>query len=168
MSGDLILYFSRAGENYYKGDLKVVEKGNTEVVADYIKEITNGDVFKVEPEIPYPEDYMECTEVTKNEKNGRVLKETLEDVGDYEGVYIGFPIWWGKMPIVFESQLDKLDFKGKVVKPFVTHEGSGFGKSKKQLKNLCKGADIRNGLEIKGSDVLGSKDKVKCWINDNL
>ena len=127
MSGDLILYFSRAGENYYEGDLKVVEKGNTEVVADYIKEITNGDVFKVEPEIPYPEDYMECTEVTKNEKN-----------------------------------------KGKVVKPFVTHEGSGFGKSKKQLKKLCKGADIRNGLEIKGSDVLGSKDKVKCWINDNL
>ena len=56
MSGDLILYFSRAGENYYEGDLKVVEKGNTEVVADYIKEITNGDVFKVEPEIPYPED----------------------------------------------------------------------------------------------------------------
>ena len=168
MSGDLILYFSRAGENYYEGDLKVVEKGNTEVVADYIKEITNGDVFKVEPEIPYPEDYMECTEVTKHEKNGRVLKETLEDVGDYEGVYIGFPIWWGKMPIVFESQLDKLDFKGKVVKPFVTHEGSGFGKSKKQLKKLCKGADIRNGLEIKGSDVLGSKDKVKCWINDNL
>ena len=113
----MILYFSRAGENYYEGDLKVVEKGNTEVVADYIKEITNGDVFKVEPEIPYPEDYMECTEVTKNEKNGRVLKETLEDVGDYEGVYIGFPIWWGKMPIVFESQLDKLDFKGKVVLP---------------------------------------------------
>ena len=175
MSGDLILYFSRAGENYYEGDLKVVEKVSLSdiewisICLYYTKtRITNGDVFKVEPEIPYPEDYMECTEVTKNEKNGRVLKETLEDVGDYEGVYIGFPIWWGKMPIVFESQLNKLDFKGKVVKPFVTHEGSGFGKSKKQLKKLCKGADIRNGLEIKGSDVLGSKDKVKCWINDNL
>ncbi|WP_299523503.1 flavodoxin [uncultured Methanobrevibacter sp.] len=167
MSKDLILYFSRAGENYYCGDLKTVEKGNTEVIVDYIKEITDADVFKVEPEIPYPEDYSECTEIVKKENDPRKLKETLVDISNYEEIYIGFPNWWGTLPNVLALQLENLDFKDKIVKPFVTHEGSGFGKSKKDLKKLCKGADIRKGLEIKGSDVLNSRDKVRNWINND-
>ena len=166
MSSDLILFFSHAGENYYGGELKVVEKGNTEVIAEYIKEITGADVFKVEPETPYPEAYMECTKVVKKEKQPRPLKETLAGISGYDGIYIGFPNWWGTLPKVLAAQLDALDFNGKVVKPFVTHEGSGFGKAKKDLKKLCKGADIRKGLEIRGSDVLDSKDKVKNWICD--
>lgn len=168
MSKDLILFFSRAGENYYGGELKVVEKGNTEVIADYISQITDADVFKVEPATPYPEDYMECTKVVKSEKHPRPLKQTLKSITSYDGIYIGFPNWWGSIPKVLASQLEILDFNGKVVKPFVTHEGSGFGKAKKELKKLCKGADIRKGFEIKGSDVLDSKDKVKHWICDEL
>lgn len=168
MSEFLILYFSRAGENYYDGCLKSVEKGNTEIVAEYIKEITGADIFKVEPELPYPKDYMECTEVVKKEKEPRQLKKVLEDISNYDEIYVGFPNWWGTLPGVLAVQLKNLDFKGKVVKPFVTHEGSGFGKSKKELKKFCKGADIRKGLEIKGGDVLSSKDKVKNWINKDL
>ena len=166
MSKDLILFFSRAGENYYGGELKVVKKGNTEVIADYISQFTGADIFKVEPETPYPEDYMECTKAVKGEKQSRPLKQVLEDISSYDGIYIGFPNWWGSLPKVLASQLEILDFNGKVVKPFVTHEGSGFGKAKKELKKLCRGADIRKGLEIKGSDVLDSKDKVKNWISN--
>lgn len=166
MSKDLILFFSRAGENYYGGELKVVKKGNTEVIADYISQFTGADIFKVEPETPYPEDYMECTKAVKSEKQSRPLKQVLEDISSYDGIYIGFPNWWGSLPKVLASQLEILDFDGKVVKPFVTHEGSGFGKAKKELKKLCRGADIRKGLEIKGSDVLDSKDKVKNWISN--
>ena len=166
MSKDLILFFSRAGENYYGGELKVVKKGNTEVIADYISQFTGADIFKVEPETPYPEDYMECTKAVKSEKQSRPLKQVLEDISSYDGIYIGFPNWWGSLPKVLASQLEILDFNGKVVKPFVTHEGSGFGKAKKELKKLCRGADIRKGLEIKGSDVLDSRDKVKNWISN--
>ena len=166
MSKDLILFFSRAGENYYGGKLKVVKKGNTEVIADYISQITGADIFKVEPETPYPKDYMECTKTVKSEKQPRPLKETLSDISSYDGIYIGFPNWWGSLPKVLATQLETLDFNGKVVKPFVTHEGSGFGKAKKELKKLCRGADIRKGLEIKGSDVLDSKDTVKNWISN--
>ena len=166
MSKDLILFFSYAGENYYGGELKVVEKENTEVTAEYIKEITGADVFKVKPAPSYPEDCMECTKVVKKEKQPRPLKETLEDISGYDGIYIGFPNWWGTLPNVLAAQLDALDFNGKVVKPFVNHEGSGFGKSKKDLKKLYKGADIRKGFEIKDSDVLDSKDKVENWICD--
>ena len=62
------------------------------------------------------------------------------------------------------TQLEKLDFSGKTIKPFVTHEGSGFGKSLKDLKKLCPGAKIEGGLSIQGSFVSTSKEKVKHWV----
>ena len=166
---DLVIYFSRSGENYFGGVLKNIEKGNTEVIAEYIQEFTSADLFKVEPAVEYPADYMECIDVAKKEqqKDARPeLKEALEDISDYDTIYIGFPNWWGTLPMPMFTQLEKLDFTGKTVKPFVTHEGSGFGSSQKDLKKLCKGADIDNGLSIPGANVYDVKDTVKAWIQE--
>ena len=166
---DLVIYFSRSGENYFGGELKNIEKGNTEVIAEYIQEFTSADLFKVEPAVEYPADYMECIDVAKKEqqKDARPeLKEALEDISDYDTIYIGFPNWWGTLPMPMFTQLEKLDFTGKTVKPFVTHEGSGFGSSQKDLKKLCKGADIDNGLSIPGANVYDVKDTVKAWIQE--
>ena len=166
---DLVIYFSRSGENYFGGELKNIEKGNTEVIAEYIQEFTSADSFKVEPAVEYPADYMECIDVAKKEqqKDARPeLKESLDDILDYDTVYIGFPNWWGTLPMPMFTQLEKLDFNGKTVKPFVTHEGSGFGSSQKDLKKLCQGADIKNGLSIPGASVYDVKDTVKAWINE--
>ena len=163
----LIIYFSRNGENYFGGNLKNIEKGNTEVIADYIKEFTGADVFKVEELNQYPASYEECIEVAKKEQKDNArpeIKETLSDISAYDTIYIGFPNWWGTMPMPMFTQLEQLDFKGKTIKAFVTHEGSGFGTSLKDLKKLCKNSDIKPGLSIPGGNVYDVKEKVKHWI----
>lgn len=166
---NLVIYFSRSGENYFGGELKNIEKGNTEVIAEYIEELDGADLFKVEPAVEYPEDYMKCTELAKKEleKDARPeIKETLDDIDKYDTIYIGFPNWWGTLPMPMFTQLEQLDFTGKVVKPFVTHEGSGFGSSLNDLNKLCQGAEIKKGLSIPGSQVYDVKDTVKVWIDE--
>ena len=166
---DLVIYFSRSGENYFGGELKNIEKGNTEVIAEYIQEFTSADLFKVEPAVEYPAEYMECIEVAKKEqqKNMRPeIKETLESIDEYDTIYIGFPNWWGTLPMPMFTQLEQLDFTGKVVKPFVTHEGSGFGTSQKDLKKLCEGAEIKKGLSIPGGNVYDVRNQVEFWISE--
>ena len=167
MSKSLILYFSRAGDNYTNEGIKNLEIGNTEVITNFIKEFTDADLFKMDPLIEYPDDYMKCTEVAQEELNDDArpeLKEYIENIGEYDVIYIGFPNWWSTMPMPVWTQLEKLDFSGKTIKPFVTHEGSGFGRSLNDLKKLCPGADIKAGLSIQGSFVSSSKEKVKQWV----
>ncbi len=167
MMSSLVIYFSRSGENYFGGELKNIEKGNTEVIAEYIQELDDADLFKVEPAVEYPADYMKCIDVAKKEQQQDArpeIKQTLDDISQYETVYIGFPNWWGTLPMPMFTQLEKLDFTGKVVKPFVTHEGSGFGSSQKDLAKLCEGGEIKKGLSIPGANVYGVKDTVKLWI----
>lgn len=166
---NLVIYFSRSGENYFGGELKNIEKGNTEVIAEYIQEFTSADLFKVEPAVEYPQDYMKCTEIAKRELQNDArpeIRQCLEDISAYDTVYIGFPNWWGTLPMAMFTQLEKLDFSQKTVKPFVTHEGSGFGTSLKDLKRLCKGADIRNGLSVPGASVYDVKDRVRAWTEE--
>ena len=167
MSKSLVLYFSRAGNNYSNSGIKYIEIGNTEVIANYIQEFTDADLFKMDPLNDYPEDYMECTVVAQEELKDDArpeLKEYIEDISDYDVIYIGFPNWWSIMPMPVWTQLEKLDFEGKTIKPFVTHEGSGFGKSLNDLKKLCPGANIEDGLSIQGSFVSSSKEKVMQWV----
>lgn len=165
----MVIYFSRNGENYFGGQLKNIEKGNTEVIAEYIKDLTGADLFKVEPASDYPEDYMKCIDVAKKEQQNDArpeLKETLDDISEYDTIYIGFPNWWGTLPMPMFTQLEQLDFTGKVVKPFVTHEGSGFGSSQRDLKKLCEGAEIKKGLSVQGANVYDAKDTVSHWIDE--
>ena len=169
MSKNLIIYFSRSGENYFGGELKNIEKGNTEVIAEYIKDLTSSDLFKVEPVNEYPSDYMECIDVAQKEQQNNArpkIKNALTDIGEYNTVYIGFPNWWGTLPMPMWTQLEQLDFTKKTVKPFVTHEGSGFGSAEKDLKKLCDGADIKKGLSIPGEKVYDAKDIVTQWIDE--
>jgi len=165
----LVIYFSREGENYFGGELKNIEKGNTEVIAEYIQELDGADLFKVEPANAYPDDYMKCIDVAKKEQQQDVrpeIKETLTDISAYDTVYIGFPNWWGTLPMPMFTQLEQLDFTDKVVKPFVTHEGSGFGSSQKDLDKLCQGCQMKKGLSIPGANVGSAKDIVKAWIEE--
>ncbi len=169
MSKNIIIYFSRRGNNYSSSGIKYLEIGNTEKVVSYIQEFIDADVFEVKPKIEYPEDYMECTEVAKKEQENNErpeLQEYLDTIEEYDTVYIGFPNWWGTLPMPLWTQLEKLDFTGKTVKPFVTHEGSGMGNSLNDLKKLCEGAEIVSGLSIQGSSVDSSKDNVETWLKN--
>ena len=161
----IVIYFSRADENYSVG---VVDKGNTEIVAEYIKEITNADLFKVERKKPYAKDYETCCDEAKIEQlnNERPeLVDYLDNIDDYDVIYIGSPVYWGTMPQPMFTQLEKLNFAGKIVKPFTTHEGSGLGNVVSYLEKICAGAKIVDALAIKGTNARNSKEIVEEWCN---
>lgn len=158
----LIIYFSRADENYAVG---YIDKGNTEVVAEYVQELTGADMFKVEPAVPYAKDYKTCIEEAKQRIGNAPIKEKLTDISAYDTVYIMSPIYWGTYAPEVETALEGLDFTGKTVRIICTHEGSGLSGMPSDVKKMCKGANVdSNGLAIKGSQAKESKDKVKAWI----
>ena len=160
----LIIYFSRADENYSVG---YITKGNTEVIAEYIKEFTNADMFKVERKIPYSANYTKCTEESAEEQriNARPeLVNYLENISEYEVIYIGGPIYWGTLPNPMFTQLERLNWNEKIVRPFTTHEGSGLGNVVSDLRKICAGAEVKEGLAIRGASVRSSRNKVEEWI----
>ncbi len=159
----LIIYFSRADENYGVG---YIDKGNTEVIAEYIKEFTGADIFKVEPLVEYAKDYDTCLEEAKERSttHNAPIKNPVPDISDYEVIYIGSPVYWGGMPEELFTALKGLEYRDKIIRPFVTHEGSGLAAIPSQLKGVCKGAYVLEGLSIRGSSVNCAKETVEKWI----
>ena len=168
----LIAYFSRADENYNVG---TVEVGNTEVMAGFIKEYfgDKADAFKIEPVKDYPTDYKECTEVATEEKNSNARPEFKYsdkfDIKDYDTIFIGYPIWWGDVPMIINTFLEKYDFSGKKVYLFNTHEGSGDAGTYSSLKSKLSTATVdTNGLAIQGKIARqsSSKETVENWLKE--
>ena len=158
----LIVYFSRADENYAVG---YIDKGNTEIVAEYVQELTGADMFKVEPIVPYAKDYNTCIQEAKERIGNAPIKETLPDISGYDVIYVMSPIYWGTYAPEVETALSGHDFTGKKIRVITTHEGSGIANTIKDVKRICTGADVSdNGLAIKGSQAKGSKAKVEAWL----
>ena len=167
----LVIYFSRADENYFGGSMRYISKGNTEVIAEYIQEIVGADLFKVERKVPYSKDYMTCIKEAQVEQRNNERPELvnyIDDISTYDVIFIGAPIYWGTMPQPMFTLLEKLDFNNKVIMPFTTHEGSGLANVVTDIKRLAKGADIKPGLAIVGSTVNTAKNKVEAWIKNNI
>lgn len=167
----LVVYFSRNGENYTKNGIENLKIGNTEVVAKKISEITASDLFKIETIKVYPVDYYETTEVAREELKRNLrpeLKKYLTDISNYDTIYLGYPNWWGTMPMAVFTFLESVDLTGKIIKPFCTHEGSGMGHSEEDLKKYFPQAIIKKGLPIRGSDVYESDEEIKNWIGEDL
>ncbi len=167
MSKTLIVYYSRKGENYWNGSIEKLSKGNTEVVAEMIADITGGDLFEVDTVKPYAEDYYTCTDEAKKELRERArpkLKNYLDSLEDYDTVFVGYPNWWGTMPMAMYTFLEHYDLTGKRILPFCTNEGSGMGSSERDLKKICKGARIESGLSIHGAEAANSHGKVEAWV----
>ena len=162
MSKSLIIYFSRADENYAVG---YITKGNTQIVAEYVQELTGADMFKVEPAVPYARDYNTCIREAKQRIGNAPIKEKLTDISAYETVFIMSPIYWGTYAPEVETALEGLDFAGKTVRVICTHEGSGLASMPSDVERMCKGADVdMKGLAIVGSKAKNSKQKVAEWL----
>lgn len=165
---ELILYTSRAGENYHRSGKTILEIGNTEVVAKKLQEMNGANIFKIEPKIPYPEEYQETTEIVKYEQNNNIKPEIIslpDNFNDYELITLMYPIWWGTMPMYMFTALESLDFNGKVIRPIATHEGSGMGRSESDIKRICNAKKIEKGLAIKGSESDICDNILEKWLS---
>ena len=162
----IIVYFSRAGENYVSGALKMLDVGNTQKTAEILREITGADIFRIEPVQPYSDSYNECIEQAKqdNQNNARPALKALPDSLDgYDTIYLGYPNYWGTMPMCVFTFLEHFDFGGKTIKPFCTHEGSDLGTSESDIKKLCPGARVEKGLAIHSSRMNGARVQLEKW-----
>lgn len=171
MARNLVIYYSRKGQNYVNGSIVDLKKGNTELIAEYIRNAAGADLFEVDTVEPYPVDYMECTEVAKKElrENARPrLKEYLEDISEYDNVVVAGPCWWGTYPCAVFTQLEMLDFKGKRVFPVMTHEGSGEAGSRNDLRKICRGARVGKTLAVQGAAAPSAESAVADWAKKNL
>ena len=169
MSKTLVIYYSRKGENYFNGSLKNIEKGNTEIVAEFIRDSVGADLFEVDTVKEYDKSYMVCIDEAKKElrENARPeLKKALFDISGYDNIVVAGPCWWGTYPMAIFTQLDKLDFSEKKLFPVMTHEGSGLASSAKDLKKYC--SNIGEGLAIHGAEACASKSIVEKWAKQNL
>jgi flavodoxin len=166
----LIAYFSRAGNNYVGGRIADLPVGNTEVVAKMIQEMTKGDLFHIEAVNAYPADYTETTEVAQRElhTNARPkLTGHLDNMASYDVIFLGYPNWWGTMPMPVFTFLEEYDLSGKTIVPFCTHEGSGLGHSVSDVKRSCPKSTILEGLAIRGSSVKQAQNEVSEWLHKN-
>lgn len=163
----LSAYFSRKGNNYLGGGIVNLAMGNTEVIARKIQGLTGSDLFQIQTVNPYPEDYTETTRVAQDElsSNDRpALTDMVADMDSYGVIYLGYPNWWGTMPMAICTFLDSYDFSGKTIVPFCTHEGSGLGSSERDIRRLCPTATVVSGLAIRGGAVGRADNDVANWL----
>ena len=150
-SDTLIVYFSRTGENYNVGN---VEVGNTAMLASYIKEYLKCDSFEIVPMDKYPENYDECTELASKEKEDNArpkIDGKIDNFDSYKTVFIGYPIWWGDLPMIMYTFMEEYDLDGKTVIPFNTHEGSGNAGTYDTIKEKLPSANVNTqGLALDG------------------
>ena len=171
MAKILTVYYSRKGENYWNGGIKNIAKGNTERVAEFIQQAVGGDLFEVDTVRPYDKDYYKCIDEAKKELRDGTrpeIKAYPENLEDYDIIFIGYPNWWGTMPMCMFTLLEKYDLTGKTIIPFCTNEGSGMGSSERDLKKICKGATVKSGLSIHGAESEQSENKVAAWAKKSI
>ena len=170
MAKTLIAFFSRADENYFGGTMRYVKVGNTEIVANIMKELIPADTFKIEMKDPYSPVYMTCIDEAKKDKQNNARPELtgyLDSIDEYDTIVLGYPNYWGTFPMAVATFLERYDFTGKTILPLCTNEGSGMGSSEANIKKLAPGATVKKGLPVTGSKAASAGGSVKKWLKAN-
>ena len=142
--------------------------GNTGVVAAMIADATGADLFSIETVEKYPDTYDETVDQGQEERNVGARPELathVENLDSYEVIFLGFPNWWGDMPMAVYSFLDEVDLSGKTIVPFVTSGGSGFSDTISTIESMESGASVQEGLSVSGSSAAGAQDQVTEWLD---
>ena len=165
----LVAYFSRADENYNVG---TIDKGNTQIIAEYIASEVGADSFHIETVTPYPADYDDCCDVAKQELADKARPEIqggVDNMEQYDIVFLGYPIWWGDMPMAVYTFMDSYDFSDKVVIPFNTHEGSGESGTYSAISSYLPSAQVLDGMAIQGKTAQefssDTQQAVRDWLD---
>lgn len=167
----LVAYFSRAGQNYGHGGVIDLPKGNTEILAEAIAADLAAPLFKIETEKPYPVDYFATTDQAKRELRDKARPAIQGPLPSMEGVdklVLGYPNWWGTVPMAVKTFLDSVDLAGVTIAPLCTNEGSGLGGSVGDLRRSYPTARVVDGLSITGTSAASSTGKAIAWARRAL
>lgn len=151
----LITYYSRTG--------------NTREIANQIHKEIGGDIVEFQPVEPYPDDYNAVTKKAKQELNSGykpALKTRVDDIGSYDVIFVGSPNWWNTIAAPVKTFLSEYDLFGKTIVPFITHEGSGQGRSVTDISTLCPNSTILDGLAVWGGSAKTAQNKVSEWLRE--
>jgi len=165
----LIAFYSRAGENYFGGAYRRITVGNTQKAAQMLAEITGGRLLAIEQAQPYSDDYQTCIAQAKQDLQSHARPEVLnlpDNLDGYDEIYLGYPNYWGTMPMAVYTFLEKYDFTGKTIHPFCTHEGSGLSGTVQDIQKAAPGAQVAQGLAIVGSHVDGARAALEKWVQN--
>lgn len=143
--------------------------GNTGVVADMIAQATGADLFSIRTVEQYPDTYDATLDQGQQEQSDGARPELathLENLDSYDTIFLGFPNWWGDMPMAVYTFLDEVDLSGKTVIPFVTSGGSGFSNSISTIQQMEPQATVQEGLSIGASSATGAQQQVESWLSE--
>lgn len=174
----LIAWFSRWGNTNYPSDVDATtgasiivdngtRRGTTEVVARYIQTAVGGDLHLIETSAPYPMEFDDVRDQNHAEQAAGThpaLKNHIENIEQYDVVFIGYPNWALDVPQAILSFLSSYDLSGKTVVPFCTHAGYGAGSSYRSVQNAASGANVLEGIAIEASDVPSAEQQVQGWL----
>jgi len=149
----LVAYFSRSG--------------NTRLVATHVRRTLSADLFEIQPAEPYPEDYEATVRQAERERDTGFeppLKETAADIGSYETIFLGLPIWGMTAPPVIRSFLSLHDLVGKTLVPLITHGGYGTGQSLSMIAKLAPKARLREGFILRMDQEREIMRGVRRWL----
>jgi flavodoxin len=164
----LVAYFSQAGEQY---DVGVVEKGNTQIIAEMVADETDADLFHIERKAAYPSKLSELLDEAQDEQKNSARPElaaAVDNWDDYDTIFLGYPIWWGDMPMPVYTFLESYDFTGKTVIPFDTNGGSGLADTVSAITKACPGVAVKNGLAVSGKEAQTQQDTARSEVHDWL
>ena len=165
---NLVVYFSMP-DNVDDSTVVIDGKtlGNTQYMAYVIEETIGADIFRIEPETPYPTDHGTLVDFAKEEQNDNArpkMKAKIENFDTYENIFVGYPNWWGDMPMILYSFFDEYDFSGKTIIPFNTHGGSGFSGTISTIKKLEPNAKVLDGKSISRNDIQDAEQEIINWV----
>ena len=174
----LIAWFSRWGNTNYASDVdastgasiivdKGTRRGTTEVVARYIQTAVGGDLHLIETTASYPTEFDDVRDQNHAEQAAGTLpslKNRIENMNQYDVVFIGYPVWATDVPQAVLSFLSAYDFSGKTVVPFCTHDGYGAGSSYRSVQTSASGANVPDGIAIEATDVPSAESRVQSWL----
>lgn len=171
MANVLVVYYSRKGENHMPGGIQVLEKGNTEYAAEYIQKALGADIFEIDTVKPYAANYRECCMEAVAEAKSKArpeIKGYVEDMSQYDTVFVCYPCWCGTAPMCVFTFLEHYDMAGKKIVPLCTNEGSGMANSEKDIAESCKGANVLPGLSVRGHQAKDMEAEIASWAKAQL
>ena len=141
--------------------------GNTENVANSIKDQIGSDIFEIVPQTSYSDDYDTVVDLAREEQRTDARPEisgSIDNIAQYDVIYVGYPNWWGDMPMILYTFFDTYDLSGKTVVPFVTSGGSGFSDTISTIRRLESGASVLEGLSLSSYLASDPGSDVADWL----